>query len=644
MGNPPINLAGATIGLFEKDGTEVARATSDNNGHVSFPRLPYGEYYVQEIEAPDGWLKDDTKHEVTLGSTTASASVTVVNKTNKALVELQKYMFNGKDYVPVGSANYGEFAGAFSLEKKTDEGWVTVRGYESLSLNVEGKYNTTLPVYEDDGKPPITYRFKEEVPEGWHRPGSYTPNVDEENENVMYSDEFTLVDYLGQGSTQAKVVRMDNDRNGSISLTKEFYALNAAGAMTQETAKLATFTLYRMVDGAGQAAKVKSESFTGTVNFTDLDRTDDSGKAYLYYLVEEPIKGYEADTAGTVKLNIGTGAKVDAWGPFEFDEGQGKEATLSHSLTVENYSQKIPVTVKKVDSVTKQFVSGASFEIYLYDDDSQAATGNAVIESRDITSAAGVTVYLEPGHKYIVEESDVPAGYTHVTEKENLIIDLTGITSVGSETTHTFTVTLQNRPDPKLRITKQLVDDQGNTTTLTGVQFQIYTKDTSGNFQPVKDGGDATATLNSGTAKQLPAGTYYLKEIIPENNPNGILSPVRFNSQYIGKGELKEGSFYFGSFALNEATDGNAQSLTQNFTVVNYSQLGSVEVEKVYLGYDGLEHELPGVGLTIYTKNTEGNPINEKEVTVGKDGTALFLDLPIYEQGLLPAGGPDRPL
>ena len=616
------NLSGATIGLFKKDGTRLAEAISDSNGHVSFTRLTYGEYYVQEIEAPDGWLKDDTKHEVSLSSAADSASVTVVNKTNKALVELQKYMFNGKEYVPVGSANYGEFTGAFSLEKETDEGWVTVSGYESLSLNEAGKYFTTLPVYEDDGKTPITYRFKEVLPEGWHKPKDASATE-------MYSDEFTLEAYLGLGSADAKVVKMENDRNGSISLTKEFYALNAAGAMTQETAKETTFTLYRMVEGAGQATEVTGKSFTGTVNFTDLERTDGSGKAYLYYLVETPVAGYRADTTGTVKLKIGTGGEVDAWGPFKFDEGQGKEATLSHSLTVKNYSQKIPVTVKKVDSVTNQFVSGASFEIYLYDDDSQAATGNVVIASTAITSAAGVTVYLEPGHKYIVEESAVPAGYTHVTEKDDLIIDLTGISSVGSGATHTFTVILKNRPDPQLLITKQLVDDQGNITTLTGVEFQIYTKN-GDDFQPVMN-GDATATLTSGTAKQLPAGTYYLKEIIPENNPNGILNPAEFSSQYNGKGYLKDGSFYFGPFALNEATDGDAQSLTQNFTVVNYSQLGSVSVKKVYLGYDGKEHDLPGVGLTIYTKDTEGNPINKKEVTVGKDGTALFLDLPIYD-------------
>ena len=435
------HLAGATIGLFKKDGTKLAEDDSDNNGHVSFTRLPYGKYYVQEIEAPDGWLKDDTKYEVTLGSDADSASVTVVNKTNEAWVELQKYMFNGQDYVPVGSANYREFTGAFSLEKETDEGWVAVSDYGSLSLSQEGKYSTTLPVYDADGKA-ITYRFKEVLPKGWHKPN-------DAGAKEMYSDEFTLVDQLGQGPLEAKVVRMDNDRNGSISLTKEFYALNAAGTMTQETAKKATFTLYRMVEGAGQASEVTSKTFTGTVNFTDLERTDSSGKAYLYYLVEEQLEGYEADTTDTKDLKIDSGT-VKAWGPYKFDDG-GNVATLSHSLTVKNYSQKIPVTVKKVDSVTNRFVSGASFEIYNYDNGTEGAE---VIAKTAINSAAGVTVYLEPGHKYIVEESAVPAGYTHVTAEKELIIDLTGITSVGSGATHTFTVTLKNRPDPQLLITK----------------------------------------------------------------------------------------------------------------------------------------------------------------------------------------------
>ena len=530
-------LDGATIGLFEKDGTKLAEDDSDSNGHVSFPRLPYGEYYVQEIEAPDGWLKDDTKYEVTLGSTTASASVTVVNKTNKAWVELQKYMFNGKAYVPVGSANYREFTGAFSLEKKTDEGWETVSGYGSLSLSQEGKYSTPLPVYGDDGKTPITYRFKEELPEGWHNP-------DDADDEEMYSQVFTLEDQLGKGPLEAKVVRMDNNRNGSISLTKEFYALNAAGAMTQEPAKEATFTLYRMVDDAGQATEVMSETFTGTVNFTDLERTDSSGKAYLYYLVEEPVEGYEADTTGTKDLNIGS-ETVKAWGPYKFDDG-GNVATLSHSLTVKNYSQKIPVTVKKVDSVTGAFVNGAKFTVYYYDGGSQ---GTAVKGLENVfIPAAGATVYLEQGHKYIVRETQTPTGYKDVTEEAQLVIDLSSKITVDGDTHYEKTITLQNRPDPKLLITKQLVDDQGKTTTLTGVEFEIYTK-SGDDYQPFMN-EDATATLTSGTAKQLPAGTYYLKEIIPEGNPKGILNPAEHDDVYNKDGQTAVGKLSGGQLLL----------------------------------------------------------------------------------------------
>ena len=52
-------LAGATIGLFLTGGTELILTTvSAEGGSFSFTGIPYGEYVVREIAAPEGYVMD----------------------------------------------------------------------------------------------------------------------------------------------------------------------------------------------------------------------------------------------------------------------------------------------------------------------------------------------------------------------------------------------------------------------------------------------------------------------------------------------------------------------------------------------------------------------------------------------------------
>ena len=58
-------LAGATIGLFLTDGTEpILTTVSAEDGSFSFTGIPYGEYVVREIAAPEGYVMDDTPYTV----------------------------------------------------------------------------------------------------------------------------------------------------------------------------------------------------------------------------------------------------------------------------------------------------------------------------------------------------------------------------------------------------------------------------------------------------------------------------------------------------------------------------------------------------------------------------------------------------
>ncbi len=58
-------LAGATFGLFDEWAQEYTAenaymtVTSDENGYFAFDNVPYGDYVVVELEAPEGFLLDE---------------------------------------------------------------------------------------------------------------------------------------------------------------------------------------------------------------------------------------------------------------------------------------------------------------------------------------------------------------------------------------------------------------------------------------------------------------------------------------------------------------------------------------------------------------------------------------------------------
>ncbi len=62
-------LPGVAFGLFKEDGTLAAEAVSDEKGLVTFEKIPYGTYTIQETKALPGYLKNLTKVPVTIDGT-----------------------------------------------------------------------------------------------------------------------------------------------------------------------------------------------------------------------------------------------------------------------------------------------------------------------------------------------------------------------------------------------------------------------------------------------------------------------------------------------------------------------------------------------------------------------------------------------
>ena len=80
-----MSLAGARIGLFAHGTTNFTEATaiqvktSGTNGSFVFSNVPYGNYIVKELAAPDGYILSDEAFPVTVGETTNPISIEIVN-------------------------------------------------------------------------------------------------------------------------------------------------------------------------------------------------------------------------------------------------------------------------------------------------------------------------------------------------------------------------------------------------------------------------------------------------------------------------------------------------------------------------------------------------------------------------------------
>ena len=89
-------LAGAVIGLFRTDDGEFTKetalmtATSKEDGSFSFEGIPYGTWYIREIEQPAGFVLDDTVYPVSIGKDAQVVEIKIVNKYVRGNIHLTK--------------------------------------------------------------------------------------------------------------------------------------------------------------------------------------------------------------------------------------------------------------------------------------------------------------------------------------------------------------------------------------------------------------------------------------------------------------------------------------------------------------------------------------------------------------------------
>ena len=83
-------LAGVTYRLFDSAGNKIADVTTGTDGKAVFSDLPLGSYTYQEISAPEGYVVDNTKYQITITTGTLNITETRTNTMAKGSLTVRK--------------------------------------------------------------------------------------------------------------------------------------------------------------------------------------------------------------------------------------------------------------------------------------------------------------------------------------------------------------------------------------------------------------------------------------------------------------------------------------------------------------------------------------------------------------------------
>ncbi|MCQ2554568.1 MAG: Cna B-type domain-containing protein [Clostridia bacterium] len=605
--------------VFRLTGNGVDQTkTSDDSGRITFTKIPYGQYNLEETSAPSGY--SGSFRETVVIDKNDTLTYTAINSRNFAAVSLTKYLgVRQTGTLPKANASY---SGEFILQRSTDGvNWTDVSkdmyGADiSTKVNSNGMISASVAPFDGSGNA-YSYRFMEKIPEGCYDPAN--PDA-----TVTYSSVVRLVDANGNALTNTVNVDMFNRKKVSVTVNKEFWDVDSTGKLVKNANKTVEVTLYKLVNGTFEQVGDKKQA--GTAEWANLIGFE-NGSAVQFYVSEAEVQGYKLD-----KQQAGTGIQTVngvEFIPVTF----ANDREVSAVKTLYNVEQLIPVVVKKENYYTEQFVNGTGFSITL--NGATVSDSKSGLELKDvmITEATGVVVYLAPGKSYKLNETVNNSGMTN--KSGELTIDLTNVTpstyNDRNSTTGLKTYVLKNAPDPSIKITKK--DSQSNSTMSAGAAvYTVYKKLENGKFEAVKNASGAVVTISSNAAStatpvRLPAGEYYLAET---KVPNGYIDPNKVPAEYTKKysnleiGTTTDDKTY--TFAKVNVTNANKNGTSDNVftaTLYNIPNKGSLKVRKFV---DGKLTDIQGFPVVVKNGDT-----TVKTGNTGSNGTVTFTNLPIYD-------------
>ncbi|HGA1023503.1 TPA: SpaA isopeptide-forming pilin-related protein [Bacillus cereus] len=503
-----IVLKDAKFDVIDKDNNVVATVTTNEKGIAEVKDLPLGDYFVKEINAPEGYIKVDTPVKVTIDNTNV---IELVMKNTKKVEN-----------------------GQFKLLKKDSESGQLLPGAKFDVIDKDGKVVETI-VTDDKGEalskrlPVGSYTLKEvEAPKGYELSSS-SVSVDVEANKVLTVDvvnkkipekvtgQFEIVKVDAEDKTKLlsgaefevykdgkKVAELKTDESGKVMSPK----LPLGEYTVKETKAPAGYKLSNKewkvtIQNEKEVVKVEAENekILGSLQIIKMDDKDQTKRLVGAEFTLKDAKGnvvkegITTDKSGTVKVD---GLVPGEYTLEETKAPEGYELTkqIIHvtvdgekviDVKVTNGKSLGQFEIVKVDAEDKtKVLSDAEFEVY--------KEGKKVDTLRTDKTGKVISQKLEPG-TYTLKETKAPQGYELLKEEIEVVVEANKVVEVQIENAKEL---------GSLQIIKK---DAESGKVLAGAEFKL--KNEAGQIV-----GEAKTTNKDGVVKfeSLVPGKYTLEE------------------------------------------------------------------------------------------------------------------------------------
>ena len=530
-----------TTGIVHKAGDLVSTLKVDQKGDAVVKDLYLGKYFVKEIQAPEGYLLDETEHDVECAY--EGGTVPTIERTVKSTELVMKQPFQiikaanneQTDADLLKGAGFSAYLKS-SLEKKED-GSYDFSHAEPVILTADGKtemftdekgYACSIPL------PYGTYIVRETT-----TPHNYKPVEDFEitiRENNPDKPQVWKVLLDKEFSAKLKIIKKDDETKKPVLVAgTEFkiYDLDHKKYVEQVTT-YPTVTVHKSF-------------FTDSQGYLILPKNLEIG----HYRIEEVTApdGYVVNKNYVeITVDSDTAYEVDGVSGDVIIEVSYEDQPVKGNLIV--YKKGEMLSGFENDFIYKeQYLSGAEFEVRAAEDictpDHQKdADGNRIVlHAKDTlvttitTGESGKAVAKDlPLGRYYVVETKAPEGF--VLNPEPVKVALT-YQDQDTPIVEAEAIVGNDRQKVSISVEKQ---DAENGRVLSGAVFGIYNKkdiqangkvlvkaDTLLQEMTSDENGMATCTLD------LPFGEYYVKEL---KAPEGFVSSdevLEFVAEYQGQ-------------------------------------------------------------------------------------------------------------